>query len=477
MKILRIDKYRLIIQREASMRVDGMVFATERLLKDIGEEPISQIVNVAELPGIVGYSYAMPDIHWGYGFPIGGVAGMDVDKGGVICPGGVGFDINCGVRLVKTNLRLDDISKYVERLLENLFAMVPAGVGEGGRWQISKKKMRQVLAEGGWWAVRSGYGVEEDLEFCEEGGMLSDADPDCVLDKAYKRGGNQLGTLGSGNHFLEVQVVDEIFSKDIAEVFGLFKGQVVVLIHSGSRGLGHQVCSDYLREINRAMRKYGIEVSDRQLACVPFYSDEGQRYWKAMCCAANYAWANRQMLTHLLRGVFERVFGMGWQKLGMYLLYDVSHNIAKIERHKVGGKYRTLCVHRKGATRAFGPGSSELPRRYRDVGQPVIIPGDMGRCSYALCGTEKAMEESLGSSCHGAGRVKSRHKAVKELEYSKVMEWMDEKGVYVFSRGRRTILEEAPMVYKDVDEVVDVVNGAGISVKVARMIPVGVIKG
>ncbi len=474
----KIDEYRWHLPKEDEMLVDGLIFATETLLThSVEPEAIEQIRNVAHLPGIVKYALAMPDIHWGYGFPIGGVVATDVDKGGVISPGGVGFDINCGVRLVRSSLELKDIETKIDEIMSVLYSTVPAGLGGEAWFGLSKKQLNRLLGEGAGWVVGQGWGVDEDLEFCEENGCMFDADPDAISKRAYERGGAQLGTLGSGNHFLEVQVVDEVFDERVAKVFGIFEGQITIMLHSGSRGFGHQVCSDFIKVMLSAMSRYKISVPDKQLACAPFYSDEGQRYWRAMCAAANYAWANRQMMTHLIRESFEKVFKSSWKNLGLELVYDVAHNIAKLERHRVNGKYRTLCVHRKGATRAFGPGIEGLPEPYKAVGQPVIIPGDMGRCSYLLVGTSKAMEETFGSSCHGAGRLKSRKKAVKEINYNSLVKDLSAKGIVVLAHGKRTLVEEAPEVYKDVSEVVEVMHGAGITRRVARMRPLGVIKG
>ncbi len=476
--IEKIDDFCWRMRKKGSMLVDCLIFASQDLiLNAIEREALEQLVNVAHLPGIVKSALAMPDIHWGYGFPIGAVAATDVDKGGVISPGGVGFDINCGVRLIRSDLELKDVGDRMDKLISVLYSMVPAGLGSEAKFSLSKKQIDHLLREGAGWVVSQGWGVAEDLEFCEEGGCMFDADLSVVSKRAYERGKEQLGTLGSGNHFLEVQVVDEIFNGNLARYFGIFRGQVTIMLHSGSRGFGHQVCSDFVKVMLTAMRKYDISVPDKQLACAPFYSQEGQHYWQAMCAAANYAWANRQMMTHLIRESFEKVFESSWRNLGLKLVYDVAHNIAKLERHKVDGKYRTLCVHRKGATRAFGPGIEGLPQGYKAVGQPVIIPGDMGRCSYLLVGSSKAMEETFGSSCHGAGRLKSRRKAVKEIDYNRLVEGLSAKGIVVLAHGRRTLVEEAPEVYKDVSDVVDVMDRAGIAKKVARMRSLGVIKG
>ncbi len=476
--LIRIDDVRVKIPRTGGMLVDGMIFADEELLENFVEpEAITQVANVAHLPGIVAYSFGMPDIHWGYGFPIGGVAGMDVDKRGVISPGGVGFDINCGVRLIRSNLELDEVLPRLDQLLSRLYARIPAGLGRDGGLSLSKKELKRVLSQGSRWLVTHGMGEEADLVHCEEGGCMPDADPEEVSRRAYERGVPQLGSLGSGNHFLEIQVVEEVYDEAVAQAFGVFKGQITVMIHCGSRGLGHQICSDFVKIMLSAMSKYGISVPDRQLVCAPFYSEEGQRYWRAMCCAANYAWANRQMITHMVREAFEVVFGGAWRSLGLDLIYDVAHNIAKLERHHVDGKWRTLCVHRKGATRSFGPERQEVPERYREVGQPVLIPGDMGRSSYLLVGRKESLDRSLGSTCHGAGRCKSRNQATKEISYSRLLKELEDRGIKVYSHSKRTLVEEAPEAYKDVSMVVEVAEVAGLSKKVARMRPLGVIKG
>ncbi len=398
----KIDNYRWRIPKsyKPGMRVPGLVYADEKLLKDIyHDKALEQIANVAFLPGIVNYSLAMPDIHWGYGFPIGGVAATDIENGGVVSPGGVGFDINCGVRMLKTNFQYEEIKNKIKDLVYVLFSDIPAGVGSKGDIRVSAKEEREILVKGSKWAVEKGYGTQEDLECTEEYGAIQGADPDAVSDRAYERGKAQSGTLGSGNHFLEVQVIDQLYDRDLCDEFGLTLGQITIMIHSGSRGLGYQICDDYVKGMIHCLQKYNINVPDRQLACAPVNSSEGKDYLGAMKCAANYAWANRQCLMHLTRRVFERVFNMPWDKMGMYLIYDVAHNIAKIENHVVDGKEKTLCVHRKGATRAFASGHPALPERYKGTGQPVIIPGDMGRNSYLLVGTQKAMEETFGSTC------------------------------------------------------------------------------
>jgi tRNA-splicing ligase RtcB len=406
-KLRRLDEYRWEIPREGAMRVPGIIYASDKLMKVMGkDESPKQVANVAQLPGIVTHSLAMPDMHWGYGFPIGGVAAFDID-GGIVSPGGVGYDINCGCRLVATNLRRDEIRPQMAKIVNALFQHVPSGVGSRGDLKLSRSEEKRVLVEGARWAVKNGYGSQGDLESMEDGGCLPGADPEAVSERALERGKDQVGTLGSGNHFLEVEIVEEIFDKAVASALGLEVGQVAVLIHSGSRGLGHQVCDDYLAKLVKHVDKIGINLPDRQLACAYIQSTEGQQYLSAMACAANYAWANRQMLMHWTGEALEKALAMGPRELGMRLVYDVCHNIAKIEEHVVDGKKMTLCVHRKGATRAFPPGHPALPQKFRKTGQPVLIPGDMGTGSYVLVGTEKAMEKTFGSTCHGAGRVLS----------------------------------------------------------------------
>ncbi|MDD5561624.1 MAG: RtcB family protein [Candidatus Omnitrophica bacterium] len=476
----KIDDYRWRIPRsyKPGMRVPGLIYADEKLLKDIyRDKALEQVANVAFLPGIVNNSLAMPDIHWGYGFPIGGVAATDIEEGGVISPGGVGFDINCGVRLLKTNLEYDDVKDKIKDLIYRLFSDIPSGVGSEGDIKVSPKEEEEILLKGSRWAVEKGFGTDDDLECTEENGAMQGADPQAVSERALKRGRAQSGTLGSGNHFLEVQVIDQLYDRDASDALELNLGQVMVAIHSGSRGLGYQICEDYSRGMIASLAKYGINVPDRQLACAPVSSAEGKAYLSAMKCAANYAWCNRQCLMYLTRKVFEKFFGVSWQKLGMFLIYDVAHNIAKIEKHNVAGKEKELCVHRKGATRAFPPGHPALPEKYKKIGQPVIIPGDMGRNSYLLTGTEKAMQETFGSACHGAGRLKSRTSALRSINPDMLLKELGSKGIIVKASGRNTLAEEAPSAYKDVNDVVDVVHNAGISKRVCRMRPLGVIKG
>ena len=480
-KLEKIDNYRWKIPSsyKPGMKVPGLIFASEALLPGIlNDKAPEQVANVAFLPGIVKYSLAMPDIHWGYGFSIGGVAATDPQAHGVISPGGVGYDINCGVRLLRSDLRKEDLKPRLEDLINSLFGNIPCGVGSSGNIRVNDKEESEIFLKGAGWAVQKGYGVKEDLEYTEDSGCIKGADPDKVSDRAYERGRKQSGTLGSGNHFLEIQVVDEIFDEKIAASYGIFKGQISVMIHSGSRGLGYQVCDDYVKSMVRCLGKYNINVPDRQLACAPIDSPEGKAYLSAMKCAANYAWANRQCLMYLARMVFEKVFNKSWSSLGLNLVYDVAHNIAKMERHKVDGKEKILCVHRKGATRAFPPGHQDLPERYKKTGQPVIIPGDMGSCSYVLSGAQGAMEETFGSTCHGAGRCMSRSAAIKKCSGRRIdRELFEKSGIIVRAKGRSTLAEEAPEAYKDVEAVVDVVHKAGISKKVARMKPLGVIKG
>jgi tRNA-splicing ligase RtcB len=460
------------------MLVAGRVYADEAMLGAIREEQsLEQVANVAFLPGIVGCSMAMPDIHWGYGFPIGGVAATRV-RDGVISPGGVGYDINCGVRLLRTGLDEDEVKPLIRELVNHLFHNVPSGLGSEGKIKLSGGEMEEVLGSGAAWAVRHGYGTPLDLDVTEEHGCMKVADPSKVSDKAKKRGMPQLGTLGSGNHFLEVQVVREIYDAEAANAMGItHPGRVLMLIHTGSRGLGHQVCDDYLRVMGEAVRKYGIALPDRQLACAPVESEEGRDYLAAMACAANYAWANRMCIAHWVRDSFSQVFAQKPAALGMEQVYDVAHNIAKIEEHFVDGKKQQLCVHRKGATRAFPAGQNGLPQKYQAIGQPVLIPGDMGRCSFIAVGTDMAMAETFGSTCHGAGRLQSRGAAKRGMRGIDIAADLASRGIYVKTGNRGSLAEEASEAYKDVVDVVQVAEGAGICRKVARAAPIGVIKG
>ena len=476
----RIDDYRWQIPAgsKPGMKVPAIIFADERLMEQVkGDLSLEQAANGATLPGVVRAAYTMPDIHQGYGLPIGAVVAMRTD-GGVVTPGGVGYDINCGVRLLRTDLTKTEVVPRIKELVNTLFAEIPSGVGSHGKVRLTKENQRRPLVEGARWAVQQGMGEPEDLVFTEAGGCIPGANPDAVSHKAYERGRDQEGTLGSGNHFAEVQFVDRIYDEDAAQALGLFPGQVTVLIHTGSRGFGHQVCTDYLAGMERAVKKYGIQVPDRQLACAPFDSEEAQAYLGAMRAAANYAWANRQCLTHWTRQVFERLFRKSPRDLGMSVVYDVAHNIAKVEEHQVGGRSMRLVVHRKGATRAFPPGHPELPERYRAVGQPVLVPGDMGRASFVLVGTKGAMDETFGSTCHGAGRLLSRAAAIRAARGRSIeRELEDTYGVYVRATGRDSVKEEMPEAYKNVQDVVSVCHNAGISKMVARLRPLGCIKG
>ncbi len=478
-RLEKVTDYKWMIPKtyKSGMRVPGIIFATESLIKSIIQDQApEQVANVATLPGIQEFSLAMPDIHWGYGFPIGGVAAMDSNTG-VISPGGVGYDINCGVRLLLTNLTKKEIMPYLDRLLDAIFRNVPSGVGSRGKVSISDSELKEVMTKGAKWAVEKGYGWPEDLERLEEGGSMKGANPEKVSRRAIERGKPQLGTLGSGNHFLEIQEVERVFAPDIAKVFGLHEGQITVMIHTGSRGFGHQIADDYIRVMINAMRKYGIHPPDRQLACAPFKTPEAQAYFGAMVAGANFAWTNRQMITHWVRESFEEVFKKSAEELGLHIVYDVAHNIAKVEDHVVRGKRMKLVVHRKGATRAFPPHHPEVPSIYKSVGQPVLIPGDMGTASYILVGKKEAMDESFGSTCHGAGRVLSRKAALRATRGRSISREMLDRGIKVRASSTETLREEIPDAYKDIDIVVNVVEKAGISRKVARMVPLGVVKG
>jgi tRNA-splicing ligase RtcB len=477
-KVRRIDSTRIEIpvDYKQGMRVNGIIYVDEALEKVLEIQAIDQVANVATLPGIVGSSMAMPDVHTGYGFSIGGVAAFDL-KDGIVSPGGVGYDINCGVRLLRSNLRKDDVAAKIKDLVSVLYNEIPSGVGSKGKVRLGPDDQKRILKKGAQWAVEQGFGESGDLEKIESGGCIEGADPSLISNKAYERGRSQQGTLGSGNHFLEVQYVDEIYDEKAANSLGLFRDQITVMIHTGSRGFGHQVCTDFLEVMERAANKYKIELPDKELACAPFESPEAQDYLGAMRAAANYAWANRQCIMHWSRETFMKVFGLSPRELGMSLIYDVAHNIAKVETHEVNGRKTKLIVHRKGATRAFPPGHPELPEIYRPIGQPVLIPGDMGRASFVLLGTEKAMKETFGSTCHGAGRIMSRHQAIKRAKGRKIWREMEDKGIIVRSAGRETLAEEMSEAYKDVSDVVEVVHRAGISAKVARLRPIGVIKG
>jgi tRNA-splicing ligase RtcB len=476
----RVDEccWRIPRSYREGMRVDGLIFTSEKMLEQLRKDSApEQVANVAFLPGIQYASLAMPDIHWGYGFCIGGVCATDPEEGGVISPGGVGYDINCGVRLVRSNLFYQDVKPHLRQLVEELFRQVPTGVGKSGRFHFKEQELKQLLAEGPRYVLGRGLGSAGDIEYTEAHGRLEGADPDAVSDRALARGAEQCGTLGSGNHFLEVQVVDHVFDEEAASALGLEKEMVCVMIHSGSRGLGYQVCDDALALLRKAPAKYGIALPDRQLACAPAHSPEGKAYIAAMRAAANFAWCNRQLLMHQAREVFATIFGRRWEELQMNLVYDVCHNIAKLEEHTIGDRRKAVWVHRKGATRAFPPNHPEIPASYRKIGQPVIIPGDMGRASWVLIGQPGSMEKTFGTTCHGAGRAMSRTAAVKDAGGRRIDKELEAKGIIARAQSRRGLAEEQPLAYKNVNDVVDVVDRAGLSRKVARMRPIGVIKG
>ncbi|NBC86043.1 MAG: RNA-splicing ligase RtcB [Bacteroidetes bacterium] len=477
-EIEKIDDYRWKLPKKDGMRVPAILYASEDMLPDIlSDDAPQQAKNVAHLPGIVKASLAMPDIHWGYGFPIGGVAAFDPDDG-VISPGGVGYDINCGVRLMASKLTVDDLDRSRrERLVDHLFRLVPTGVGSSGAMQVDESELRRVLQRGAEWAVNSGYGSAADLDVIEENGRVDGADPDAVSARARERGLDQIGTLGSGNHFLEVGYVSKVLDERAARVMGLDEGTVTVIIHSGSRGFGYQVCDDALSDMDKAMKKYNIQLPDRQLACTPIDSPEGRKYIGGMRAAINYAFANRQVMAHNTRRAFEDALDLSPREHGLFTVYEVAHNIAKFEEHRVNGSKREVCVHRKGATRALPAGHPLVPGRYQKVGQPVLIPGDMGRYSYVLVGTERAMEETFGSTCHGAGRKMSRRQARKTAGHRNVTAELANEGIIVRGESDRTVREEIPEAYKDVAGVVEAVEGAGLSQAVAQLRPLGVIKG
>ena len=478
MDLIQETPFRWRLPKTGGMRVDGVVYADKRMMDEIrADQSLQQVRNVAHLPGIIGASLAMPDIHWGYGFPIGGVAAVDADEG-VVSPGGVGYDINCGVRLLRSDLTRDEIAPKLKAIVAQMYGNVPTGVGEGRRdLKLSRADLTGVLERGAAWAVSRGFGDRADLDHIEEEGRLAGADPDRVSDRARERGATQLGTLGSGNHFAELQYVAEIYDEGTASAFGLFPGQITVMIHSGSRGLGHQVCQEHLRTMVDAARKYRIDLPDRQLCCAPIVSPEGQAYLAAMAAAANFAFANRQVMGHWVRESIAAALAIPTHRAGISVVYDVCHNIAKFESFEAGGRTRRVCVHRKGSTRAYPPGHRDTPAAYRDVGQPVLIPGDMGRYSYVLAGTEGAYAETFGSTCHGAGRRMSRAAAKRSMRGRSLLQELEAQGVYVMAAGMATVAEEMPEAYKDVADVVRVVEGAGLSRRVAQLRPLGVIKG
>ena len=476
----KLDAFRYEIPRsyKPEMRTSGLIFLHEGMIDQLRQDQAAeQVANVATMPGIVSYSMAMPDIHWGYGFPIGGVAAFDRDEG-VISPGGIGFDLNCGVRLIRTDLTEAEVRPRIKELVDTCFHNAPSGVGEGGLVSLSRSDLDRVTTEGIPWAVEKGYAWPEDPDHIEARGRLPDAKFEKVSERAISRGKGQVGSLGAGNHFLEIQKVDKIYDEAAARALGLEPvGRVCVMIHTGSRGFGHQIATDYIEICDRVVRREKITLPDRQLACAPISSKEGEDYWAAMCCGANFAWNNRQLITHGTRQAFAKVFGRPAESLGMHIVYDVCHNIGKNEEYAVDGKRRRVLVHRKGATRAFPPGHPETPAEYREVGQPVLIPGDMGTYSFVLVGLPTAMERSFGSSCHGAGRLMSRAAATRAYRPNEVVEKLRERGVYIHAASRAGIVEEAPGAYKNVEEVVSVCEGAGLTKIVARMVPLGVVKG
>ncbi|MHC9543042.1 MAG: RtcB family protein [Vulcanimicrobiota bacterium] len=476
--IEKIDEYRYRIPKTGNMNTDGIIYADEEMMNDIlTDDSIAQVANVACLPGIVGNSIAMPDIHWGYGFPIGGVAAFDVNEG-VVSPGGVGYDINCGIRLLKSDIEKDELKKNTGRLLDVLFRNIPSGVGSHRKdLKLSRKEFEEMMEKGASWAIQRGLGDRDDLACIEAEGKIQGAEPDTISNKAFERGKDQLGTLGSGNHFVEVGIVSEIYNETVAYAMGLHKDTVTLMIHTGSRGLGHQVCDDSIVKMLDASRKYGIVLPDRQLCCAPIKSPEGQAYLSAMACAANFGFTNREIITHWVREAFLEVFRKSPRELNMKLVYDVAHNVAKMETHTVKGAQMKVCVHRKGATRAFPAHHAGVPSQYADIGQPVLVPGDMGRCSYVLVGSEKSLEDTFGSSCHGAGRVMSRNQAKKVAHGRSIYDELKARGILVKAASEGTLVEEIPEAYKNVSHVVEIVHGAGICTKVAKLKPLAVLKG
>ena len=471
------NQYQIDADSNLGMKVPVRIYANEALLqKMLSDRTIMQARNVASIPGIVSHSVVLPDGHEGYGFPVGGVAAMDAEEG-MISPGGVGYDINCGVRLLRSNLNEQTVRSKLKDLVNDLFSSIPSGVGSKGAVRLTNSELDEVLVNGVNWAIEHGYGSSNDSDVCEENGKIPNADPNKVSDKARKRGAPQLGSLGSGNHFLEIQKVEEIHDEEAANRMGIKEGTITVLIHCGSRGFGHQVCSDYLRVAEQAMEKYNINLPDRELACVPNNSEEGESYRKAMFTALNFAWSNRQMITHWTRKSFERVFSQTESDLDMKLVYDVAHNIAKVEKHNVNGEERKLVVHRKGATRAFPSNRNEIPSKYRDLGQPVLVPGSMGTSSWILLGKSNSMDLSFGSTAHGAGRTMSRSKARRNFTEDSVKKSLNDKGIFIKALTRDGVVEETPQAYKDVDSVVNVSHNLGIATKVAKLVPIGVIKG
>jgi len=476
----QLDEFRFVIPKsyKPTMRTEGLIFADVKMMEQVKKDfAPEQVANVATMPGIVGRAMAMPDIHWGYGMPIGGVAAFGYDEG-VLSPGATGYDVNCGVRLIRTGLTENEVRPKLKELVDTCFHNVPSGVGEGGIVKVDRKDLQRLAESGVRWAVENSYAWSEDPEHIEANGCLEDADFSKVSERAIARGKDQVGSLGAGNHFVEIQKVDRVYDEAAARAMGISQlGQVCVMVHTGSRGFGHQIATDYIATTEHAIKKYGIELPDRQLACAPIQSPEGQDYWKAMSCGANFAWNNRQLITHGVRNAFKSVLHRSPEDLGMGIVYDVCHNIVKIEEHTVDGKRWKVAVHRKGATRAFPPGHPETPAAYKSVGQPVLIPGDMGTCSFVLVGLPTAMERSFGSSCHGAGRQMSRKAAERMFRPNEVVKALNEKGIYLHAASKAGIVEEAPGAYKDVEHVVRVAEGAGLTKIVARMVPLGVVKG
>lgn len=471
------NKFEIPLDYKKGMKVPGIIYINEEMLKVMeGDSSFEQVANVATLPGIELASLAMPDIHWGYGFPIGGVAAFDIDNG-VIVPGGIGYDINCGVRLISSNLTKEEILKVKDKLGAELFNNIPVGVGTKGKIKLTEKEFKDLICKGAEYMIDAGFGIKEDLNFIEESGRLKDATIEHVGAKAIERGLPEVGTLGAGNHFLEVQEVSDIYDERIASKFKIRKGLITVLIHTGSRGFGHQIATDYIKEMERATQKYGIDVPDKQLSCAPFKSKEGEAYYKSMCSAANYAWANRQAITFWVRESFEKVFGKKWENLGLYIIYDVAHNIAKIENHSIKGKQKKVIIHRKGATRAYPAYTEGIPEYYKDTGQPVLIPGDMGTESYVVVGEKQVLTETFGSSCHGAGRLLSRNAASKKVNLGKLLNDLKESNISIMSKNREGLKEEAPEAYKDVEKVIATLEEIKLIKKVAKMKPLIVIKG
>lgn len=475
--LIKVDEYtwEIPISFRADMRVPARVFANENMIPDVlSDRALWQLVNVATLPGIQKYAFAMPDIHQGYGFPIGGVCASAIEEGGIISPGGIGYDINCGVRLMRANISATDLKPHLAALAQRIFEKVPSGVGRGGKLDFASKELDKFLKLGAHRMVEMGYGTQADLEFCEENGRMAIAEPDLVSEHAKKRGSDQLGTLGSGNHFLEIQVVDEIFDVQAANAFNLHEGDVTVMIHCGSRGLGHQTCTDHVRSMMHKLPQWGYTLPDRELICAPFKSPEGQAYFGAMAACANYAWANRHLIGHWVREAWQEVVGAD---ASLLTVYDISHNIGKVETHEIDGMHKQVVMHRKGATRAFGPGRPEIPAAYRHIGQPVFIPGTMGTASYVLAGTAQGMDVAFGSSCHGAGRKMSRTYAKKHIYGAELRLELEGRGIVICSDSDPGLAEEAPQAYKDIEDVVDTVQGAKLARKVARLKPLAVVKG